>query len=332
MPDVLTEWMAVQDYHASDLEQSIATDPATGRRHYLFRGFRQDGSQAILGFSDGVFEKLETEFDIPIESPWGSITWAGSIRVDAARGTASFIGWDANGRYYILSADFRPMFTGEKLPIKVYYTHPVKDAFFGPSLILPDGRLVMAGGHDVYGTMGNYNPSAAVIAFSPFEETVSAASLRWPWALAGVLVLLAAVAFFLLRKRPAPVPCSPAGREQSAPAETDRNRELYLQLCGVMESEELYARQGLSLADVASRMRTNTKYISSCINSGAGCSFVEFVNGYRIRKAQELLLTHPEMRMNEISDAVGFANESSFYRNFKSVEGCTPQQWLEKRR
>ncbi len=99
-----------------------------------------------------------------------------------------------------------------------------------------------------------------------------------------------------------------------------------------MESEELYARQGLSLADVASRMRTNTKYISSCINSGAGCSFVEFVNGYRIRKAQELLLTHPEMRMNEISDAVGFANESSFYRNFKSVEGCTPQQWLEKRR
>ena len=78
-------------------------------------------------------------------------------------------------------------------------------------------------------------------------------------------------------------------------------------------------------------MRTNTKYIYSCISTGAGCSFVEFVNGYRIRKAKELLQEDPVLRMNEISEAVGYANESSFYRNFKNVEGCTPQQWLEKR-
>ena len=78
--------------------------------------------------------------------------------------------------------------------------------------------------------------------------------------------------------------------------------------------------------------RTNTKYISSCISAGAGCSFMEFVNGYRIRKAKELLSQQPRMRMNGISEAVGYANESSFYRNFKNVEGCTPQQWLEKMR
>ena len=107
---------------------------------------------------------------------------------------------------------------------------------------------------------------------------------------------------------------------------------LYRQLCETIEKEELYKRQGLSLADVSSRMRTNTKYISSCISAGAGCTFVEFVNGYRIRKSKELLLNDPNMRMNEVSEAVGYANESSFYRNFKSVEGCTPQQWLEKRR
>ena len=55
----------------------------------------------------------------------------------------------------------------------------------------------------------------------------------------------------------------------------------------------------------------------------------QFIDGL-IRKAQELMLAHPEMRMNDISDTVGFANESSFYRNFKAIENCTPQQWLER--
>ena len=41
-----------------------------------------------------------------------------------------------------------------------------------------------------------------------------------------------------------------------------------------------------------------------------------------------MLLREPGLRLDEVSEAVGFANESTFYRNFKNIEGCTPQQWL----
>ena len=121
----------------------------------------------------------------------------------------------------------------------------------------------------------------------------------------------------------------PAEAPESTEA-AEREILLFRKLCEVMEKEELYKQQGLSLADVASRIGTNTKYISSCISAEAGCSFVEFVNGYRLRAARQMLLQEPDLRMDEISEAVGFANESTFYRNFKSVEGCTPQQWLKR--
>jgi YesN/AraC family two-component response regulator len=32
----------------------------------------------------------------------------------------------------------------------------------------------------------------------------------------------------------------------------------------------------------------------------------------------------------EISDQSGFANEVSFYRNFKKITGTTPNRWLHE--
>ena len=76
------------------------------------------------------------------------------------------------------------------------------------------------------------------------------------------------------------------------------------------------------------QLGTNTKYISSCINSEAGCPFNEYVNGYRIRYAQQLLRERPGRRLSDVADAAGFSGESSFYRNFKAVTGLTPAEWL----
>ena len=329
-PDVLSEWPPVADYNVSYPDKMCATDPETGRSYYLLRGIREDGAQALISFSDGVFSPVKTDHEIPLEGPWGAITWYQSFYVDSVHGVALLPGMDEHNRLYLLSLDYRPMFKGEAVPIKVFHSHPLKRVLDAPALVLPDGRFVFAGGYRPGDSMGNYNPVADVVAFLPFEEEGNSGAAWWLWALPAAL-LVAAALFLIIRKRrtSATEPAAEPGKPETVG--DDRYRGLYLQLCEVMESEELFARQGLSLADVASRMRTNTRYISSCISAGAGLSFVEFVNGYRIRKAQELMLTHPEMRMNEISDTVGFANESSFYRNFKNTEGCTPQQWLERR-
>lgn len=331
---LLHEWAPSNDWvQMTRYDQMQVTDPATGRVSYLFKGDHPDGKLAILRFSEGVFSRVDTDYEIPTEGPWGPVLWYGSFHTDNKRGVALLSGVDEDNRMYLLSVDYRPLFSGGAVAIKVYYTKPDLAFCHSSSAILPDGRFVTVGGISLLGDpMSNYNPSAAVFAFSPFEEEpveAGGGQSWWIWALL-FIVLLAVSGFLLLRlrrKNPAAQESAEAPRLQEA---QEKEKRLYHQLCQTMEKEALYKQQGLSLADVASRMRTNTKYISSCISAGAGCSFVEFVNGYRIRAAQQMLLHQPGIKMNEVSEAVGFANESSFYRNFKNAEGCTPQQWLEK--
>lgn len=334
--DLLSEWSPWMDWLGQARPgQMQVTDPFTGVVSYLFWGTNSEGAIAILRFCEGVFSRVQTDFEIPTDGPWGAIQWYSSVYTDGKHGTALVQGVDNDHRVYLLSMDYQPMFSGGAAPIKVFYSSPDRDFSHTVNAILPDGRFVAAGGI-FYGAhpMSNYNPSAAVFAFSPFEnETAQAGDSRawWSWALGLLALLLASSFIWRYRKNKRPVVNEP-DKEPLPQAPGEKEMLLYRQLCETMEKEELYKRQGLSLADVSSRMRTNTKYISSCISAGAGCTFVEFVNGYRIRKAKERLAQQPEMRMNEVSEAVGYANESSFYRNFKSIEGCTPQQWLEKRR
>lgn len=59
-----------------------------------------------------------------------------------------------------------------------------------------------------------------------------------------------------------------------------------------------------------------------------GCSFIDFVNGYRIHYAQRLLFEDPDMRLSEISEESGFSSEVTVYRNFKARTGQTPGEGL----
>ena len=72
---------------------------------------------------------------------------------------------------------------------------------------------------------------------------------------------------------------------------------------------------------------TFTTYISACLNGQAGKNFPEFVNDYRLRCAQQLMTTNPDMLLAEVAEESGFSNEQSFFRTFKARTGLTPQEW-----
>ena len=95
-----------------------------------------------------------------------------------------------------------------------------------------------------------------------------------------------------------------------------------------MEEKHLFLKAGLTKEDVARSVGSNSRYISDCINAIAGCSFIDYVNDYRIRYAQHLLYENPDMRLSEISEESGFSSEVTFYRNFKARTGQTPGEWL----
>lgn len=332
-PAVFEQYDPYEDlYFVSGTDRSKAVNPATGRVTYLFSALDKERSHAaFLSFSEGVFSKASTDCEIPVEGPWGPIDWIGGVSVDRQRGTAYMMGVGIqDNRVYVAAIPFLPALEGKETTVKVYYTQPVKEYCIGAWVVLPDGRIVTTGGYKAYDPMGNYSPSAAVFAFYPFEEGSPSIphKARWPWVLAGILVAAAGAYVRLLRRKRR----SPAPAEDTERTTDEKESALFRQVSELMENERLYLVKGLTVAELATRLGSNTKYISSCINAGAGCSFVEFVNGYRIRHAQKQMRENGDLHLSEVADASGFSSESTFYRNFKDVTGLTPAEWMSRQK
>ena len=103
-----------------------------------------------------------------------------------------------------------------------------------------------------------------------------------------------------------------------------------LRICQLMNEEQPFLNSELKISDIASRLGTNVSYVSACINRQKGNSFNQFVNNYRINYAKKLLRHNPDKKISEVWTASGFANETSFFRTFKTLTGMTPTEWKAK--
>ena len=74
-------------------------------------------------------------------------------------------------------------------------------------------------------------------------------------------------------------------------------------------------------------MGIHRNYISSCVNDQKGCNFTQYVNAYRVEYAKQLMLQHPDLKMNAIALDSGFANDTSFFRTFRAFTDQTPSDW-----
>ena len=97
----------------------------------------------------------------------------------------------------------------------------------------------------------------------------------------------------------------------------------------LMESEECYLDPDLTLPQLAEQLACSVNHLSQVINAGFGMSFYDYVNGYRVRRAEVLLAadTSPPQAILDIALAVGFNSSSTFYSAFKKVTGQTPAQY-----
>ena len=80
--------------------------------------------------------------------------------------------------------------------------------------------------------------------------------------------------------------------------------------------------------DVADELEVPSRMVSDIIKVNRGCSFAQFVNGYRIEYAKQLLRDRPDTKMTAVYVESGFSNEMSFFRTFKTFTGMTPKEWM----
>jgi AraC-type DNA-binding domain-containing proteins len=89
-----------------------------------------------------------------------------------------------------------------------------------------------------------------------------------------------------------------------------------------------YARR-LTLEEVAAVVFISPSYLSKLFNSETGQSFKEYINDIRIAESKKLLKS-TEMSLSEISNTVGFVDQSYFSRVFKLRAGMAPKDWRKE--
>ena len=105
--------------------------------------------------------------------------------------------------------------------------------------------------------------------------------------------------------------------------------EMQEKIMNIVVMQKKYRDKDYSAKRLAEDLGTNTRYISAVVNVRFHMNYTSFVNKYRIEEAMTILVDkrYQDLRMEEVSDMVGFANRQSFYASFFKIMGITPREY-----
>ena len=123
----------------------------------------------------------------------------------------------------------------------------------------------------------------------------------------------------------------------------DRSQEKYLrsgldketsrifldELTRHMEQDKPYLQGDLVLPQLAQQLGISANYLSQVINQQLHVNFYDFVNGYRVEEAKQLIQGAGQKPPNILNIALdsGFNSKSAFYTAFKKATLMTPTQY-----
>jgi AraC-like DNA-binding protein len=107
------------------------------------------------------------------------------------------------------------------------------------------------------------------------------------------------------------------------------NKDSITKLDDLMQRVKVYQDPDLDLDGLADSLGTSPRSLSGLINSHHKMNFYDFVNGYRVKDAQERLKDPDkhEVTIQRIFEDAGFRTKSTFYTFFRKVTGLTPTEY-----
>ena len=105
--------------------------------------------------------------------------------------------------------------------------------------------------------------------------------------------------------------------------------EMKEKILRVIVMEKKYKDKNYSAKKLAEDLGTNTRYISAVVNVRFHMNYTSFVDKFRIEEAMAILVDrrYQRLRIEDVSDMVGFANRQSFYASFYKLMGMTPRAY-----
>ncbi|HIY92337.1 AraC family transcriptional regulator [Companilactobacillus sp. HBUAS56275] len=108
-----------------------------------------------------------------------------------------------------------------------------------------------------------------------------------------------------------------------------KSKEILETLNKVFTYVESNYQYHISLQDVAEKAGFSPYYFSRFFKKNVGQTFIEFLNNYRIDKSKwEIINT--DASISEVLAKSGFSSNKTFYRNFRSQVGMSPNQYRKK--
>lgn len=108
--------------------------------------------------------------------------------------------------------------------------------------------------------------------------------------------------------------------------------QIHRDLEHLMQTERLYRMPGLSLPQLAKQLDVHPNSLSQVINRKEKRNFFDYVNSLRVAEFKNRLASGDIKTYTLLSLAhdCGFNSKTSFNRNFKSITGLSPSEYLEE--
>lgn len=108
--------------------------------------------------------------------------------------------------------------------------------------------------------------------------------------------------------------------------------ELKERILDVVVMQKKFKDKNYSARQLAKDLGTNSRYVSAVVNVRFRMNYTTFINKYRIEEAMSILTDkrYGDLRIEEVSDMVGFSNRQSFYASFYKFTGITPKEYRTK--
>jgi AraC-like DNA-binding protein len=123
-----------------------------------------------------------------------------------------------------------------------------------------------------------------------------------------------------------------SGKYETSSLKEQQLQEYLSRIEEYMLSQKPYLNGDLTLAGLAEQLNMPRHHLTETINSKLGKNFFNYINGYRILEAKQLLI-NPQSRnltVLEISHLSGFNSKSSFNTFFKKTTQLSPTQFRKK--